>query len=195
MIKLVVYFLFLITASVLAVISILKKKSLRENATFISYVLFGILFETLFLTIKPHDGISIQLYFSIFFPVILSVSIVYRLFQNFKISIIIYSILILCFYHNLNIADFVSINFNINITLHLALLVYFIKNGKLKWYYSIDSLIIINMYFMYITSLLSQKVISWDSSQLLESFHLTVSIFLIITLCFINVKLWRSSFN
>lgn len=168
---------------------------MKENSSYICYVVIGLIFEVLFLIFNAPKDLKIQTYFSVMFPFILSISIVYRLFKYPILLNSLLSITLFIIYITLNNSDFFAINYIINNALYLFLLVKKVKNGKLKWYYSIDSLIIINMYFMYITSLLSQKVISWDNSQLLESFHLTVSIFLIITLCLINVKLWRSSFN
>lgn len=168
---------------------------MKENSSYICYVVIGLIFEVLFLLFNAPKDLKIQTYFSVMFPFILSISIVYRLFKYPILLNSLLSITLFIIYITLNNSDFFAINYIINNALYLFLLVKKVKNGKLKWYYSIDSLIIINMYFMYITSLLSQKVISWDNSQLLESFHLTVSIFLIITLCLINVKLWRSSFN
>lgn len=168
---------------------------MKENSSYICYVVIGLIFEVLFLLFNAPNDLKIQTYFSSMFPFILSISIVYRLSKYPILLNSVLSITLFIVYITLNNSDFFAINYIINNALYLFLLVKNVKYGKLKWYYSIDSLIIINMYFMYITSLLSQKVFSWNSSQLLEIFHLTVSIFLITTLCLINVKLWRSSFN
>jgi hypothetical protein len=195
LIKLVIYFSLLIAANTLAVISILKNSISKENTTYISYIAFGILFELIFLFTKPNDVNSVQLYFSLLFPYILSISALYRLSKNYKIYVSRYTFILLCSYFTFNINDLIACNFIATISLYLVLIVTGLKIGKIKWHHSIDFLIAINLYFMHVTSLISQKVFSWANSQLLKSFHLTVSLFLLLTLCLINVKLWRSAFN
>ncbi len=177
---------------ILCVIDLYVKGYNRLYSTMYMYILFGFIFEILFIAPDNFNEQKSIYFYHIIFPLSLTISIFMRTFGKFYFFIILYSFfsMILSFIMNYN--DFVSLNYLISIFGMLILLLRLSRNNQIKFFNVIDALIALNLYFMSITFILLKKVQFWQVSKYLPYMHNCVTFLLFLTLILINVKFWRS---